>query len=455
MAILREYKILICALPDAPPIDVASTNLVAEVVTCGDFLRLSGLVLKPELDAVLINAAQSSARRAIRFAEELHSLMPSLPSILVISGSSEDLAIEALNAGVSWYFKHPVNGAQMYQALAKLLDRHVSQPVAAVNSPRPGTERLLGCSKPVCELREYIDKVSGCHSNVLITGETGTGKELVAELIHSNSPRRLNPFVCLNSAAIPDSLLESELFGHERGAFTGAGWAQRGKMALAHKGTLFFDEIGDVGMPAQAKLLRAIEGKSVYRLGGEKEFAFDVRILAATNQDLDAARQQNRFRSDLYYRLNVVRIQVPPLRDRREDIPVLLSHYIGQFNSSFGLRIEGFTEEALHQLISYEWPGNIRELRNVVEAIFVNVPGRTVDVARLPTCVRTYLSTPTKPAERDALLCALAATNWNKTKAANQLQWSRTTLYRKMATYNIVRTDRASQARAASRTAAS
>jgi DNA-binding NtrC family response regulator len=295
-------------------------------------------------------------------------------------------------------------------------------------------------------LREYIGRISGCHSNVLITGETGTGKELVAELIHSNSPRRLNAFVCLNSAAIPDPLLESELFGHERGAFTGAIGTHRGKMALAHKGTLFLDEIGDLGTSAQAKLLRAIDGKPIYRLGGEKELAYDVRILAATNQDLDAARQQNRFRSDLYYRLNVVRIQLPPLRDRREDIPILLDHYIGHFNSSLGLRIAGFTRDALNQLLFYEWPGNIRELKNVVEAIFATVPNRRVDVLELPPCVGKYLSTLQKPAERDALLSALFATNWNKTQAADRLHWSRTTLYRKIATYNIVRTTGALQA---------
>jgi two-component system response regulator HydG/two-component system response regulator AtoC len=284
----------------------------------------------------------------------------------------------------------------------------------------------------------------------LITGETGTGKELVAELIHSNSPRRRNAFVCLNSTAIPDSLLESELFGYERGAFTGAVGTHRGKLALAHKGTLFFDEIGDISVSVQAKFLRAIEGKSVYRLGGENELAFDVRILSATNQDLDLAMRENRFRRDLYYRLNVIRIHVPPLRDRREDIPVLLEHYISQYNSSFGLRIEGFTVEALSQLISYDWPGNVRELKNVVEAIFANLPSRQVDTAGLPACVAKYLCNPSKPAERDALLSALVATNWNKTRAADRLHWSRMTLYRKMAAYNIVRVSVAHQARGSS-----
>ncbi len=435
---MRKYNVLLFAFPDSPPLDLAAADLVVEAMTYPKFLRASDLVLKPELDAVLISAGQKSVRCAIRLVEDLRSIH-SVPCILVTSSSSEDLAIDSLNSGVSLYFKHPVSAASIYGELAKLVDRGVHNCGAAPAIPLHGTERLLGCSKSVCELREYIGRISWCHSNVLITGETGTGKELVAELIHSNSPRRLNAFVCLNSAAIPDTLLESELFGHERGAFTGAIAAHRGKMALAHKGTLFLDEIGDLGTSAQAKLLRAIDGKAVYRLGGEKEFAFDVRILAATNQDLDTARQQNRFRSDLYYRLNVVRIQLPPLRDRREDIPILLSHYIGHFNSSLGSRITGFTQDALSQLMFYEWPGNIRELKNVVEAIFASAPSRPADAMELPPYVRKYLSAPQKPAERDALLSALLATNWNKTQAADRLHWSRTTVYRKIVTYNIVR----------------
>ncbi|HEY8072440.1 MAG TPA: sigma-54 dependent transcriptional regulator [Methylocystis sp.] len=445
MTTQRQRKILVYSLPDAPPINVDFPNVVAEEIACDEPPRLSELLLKPELDAVIVNTAQSSAVSAIRFANDLRPCMPSLPLILAISESSEELAIQAVNAGVSWYLKHPISAAQLYKALTNVLERCVSKPVKAHKSSEPSTERLLGCSKAICELREYIDRISRCQSNVLITGETGTGKELVAELVHLKSPRRSSPFVCLNTAAIPDTLLESELFGHERGAFTGAGWAHRGKLALAHKGTLFFDEIGEVSMPAQAKLLRAIEGKSVYRVGGEKEFAFDVRILAATNQDLDAAMQQDHFRKDLYYRLNVVRIQVPPLRDRREDIPLLLSHYINHFSSSFGLHVEGFTEEALHQLMSYEWPGNIRELRNVVEAIFVNLKEPMVDISGLPPCITKYLATPSKPAERDELLRALATTKWNMTKAADRMHWSRTTLYRKMATYKIVRIDQTSQ----------
>jgi DNA-binding NtrC family response regulator len=413
--------------------------LVAEVVkTTASFPRISELSLKPDLHAILVSTSHNSASEAVRFVKDLRSARPSLPCILLTSGSSEALAIEALNAGISLYLKHPVSAKQIYESLGELVERRALQSDAATHDTLVGVERLLGLSRPICELRNHICRISRCHSNVLITGETGTGKELVAELIHSNSPRRLNRFVCLNSTAIPDSLLESELFGHERGAFTGAVATNSGKMALAHKGTLFFDEIGDIGMPAQAKLLRAIDGKSFFRLGGEKELSFDVRILAATNQDIDAAIQQNRFRSDLYYRLNVVRIQVPPLRERREDIPLLLSHYIGFFNSSFGLRIEGFTQDALHQLICYDWPGNIRELRNVVEAIFVDAPSRRVDLAGLPACVAKYLSTRSNLAERDVLLSALAATNWNKTKAADKLQWSRMTLYRKMATYNIL-----------------
>jgi len=437
MTPLREFRIAVCGSPDSPHVDLADGRLIPDMVTQDAFPRASELLVRNSMHAIVINATQKTAFDAVRFVKEIRSIAPSLPCIFLTSGGSEELVIDALNAGVNLYFRHPVSAKQICEALDGLLERSVSASGAPKSGTLVGGERLLGSSKAICELRSYIGRISGSQSNVLITGETGTGKELIAELIHSNSPRQTKRFVCLNSTAIPDSLFESELFGHERGAFTGAVATSSGKLALAHKGTLFFDEIGDIGMPAQAKLLRAIDGKSFYRLGGEKELAFDVRILAATNQDLDGAIQQNRFRNDLYYRLNVIRIQVPPLRERREDIPLLLNYYVSFFNSSLRSHIEGFTPDALHQLICYDWPGNIRELRNVVEAIFVDAPARRVDLAGLPACVAKYLSTPAKPAERDVLVSALAATNWNKTKAADKLQWSRMTLYRKMAAYNI------------------
>lgn len=289
------------------------------------------------------------------------------------------------------------------------------------------------------EIKAYIGKVALTNSIVLITGETGTGKELVAELIHNNSLRQEMPFVCLNCAAIPDGLLESELFGYEKGAFTGAYSNKDGMLKLADGGTVFFDEIGDMSPFAQAKVLRAIESKTVYRLGGMRNISLDVRVIAATNQDLDHSVAEGKFRKDLYFRLNVARIHIPPLRDRKEDIILLLDYYIQELNRQFGLNVEGFDEEALDYLLCYDWPGNVRELKNLLEAIFISLPSRRITLLDMPKPFRRHLKdTEGLPQnERDRLLAALFSTNWNKSKAAQKLHWSRMTLYRKMAKYQI------------------
>ena len=450
---LRPFQILLIIPVGSLAVDGACLGISAQVSTCSDFSRAAEFVADRPLDAVLISASEASMQPALEFVKTFRSVSY-IPVILVTSTSSEELAVEALNAGVNLYLKHPLAPEAVAGPLSRLL-RHVPGLADSAESPLAGAEHLIGQSRCLGELREYVRRIARFQSHVLITGETGTGKEVIAELIHRNSPRSSRPFVSLNSTAIPDSLLESELFGYERGAFTGATGMHRGKLALAHTGTIFFDEIGDISAAVQAKLLRAIDGKAIYRLGGEKEIPLDVRILAATNQDLDTAMEQNRFRRDLYYRLNVVRIKIPPLRDRPDDIPPLIDHYVSHFNSAFGLRVEGFTPRALDRLVCYDWPGNVRELKNVLEAIFVNLPGRRVDTAGLPPYISQYIGKPGEPSEREAMLRALTATNWNKTKTADQLHWSRMTLYRKMATYQIARRPAASRVKVAAKAAAS
>ncbi|MBW2163252.1 MAG: sigma-54-dependent Fis family transcriptional regulator, partial [Deltaproteobacteria bacterium] len=282
-------------------------------------------------------------------------------------------------------------------------------------------------------------KVATTDSTVLITGETGTGKELAAELIHQNSPRHKEPFVCINCAALPESLVESEMFGYERGAFTGAVALKQGKFELAEGGTVFLDEIGDMSPYAQMKILRTTEKKEICRLGGKGAIPIDVRIVGATNRDLEQLIEKGNFRKDLYYRLNVARVHLPPLRLRKEDIPSLLKHYIRKFNQRFGREVEGLAEEALDSLLRYDWPGNVRELKNILEATFINLPSRKIALMDLPKTFQGRLKEteglPEK--ERDRLLSVLFATKWNKSKAARKLQWSRMTLYRKMAKYQI------------------
>ena len=240
-------------------------------------------------------------------------------------------------------------------------------------------------------------------------------------------------------AALPDTLVENELFGHDRGAFTGAFGAQDGKLIAANGGTVFLDEIGDVSLPAQAKLLRAIENKSVHRVGGTRNVQLDMRIIAATNQNLERAADEGQFRSDLYYRLNVIRVRLPPLRERAEDIPLLVNRYLRQFNREMGRSVRGLSSRAIETLCAYDWPGNVRELRNVIEALLANLAPETTGIVDVPPEIMRQLAfavgAPTS--ERERLLQALTASNWNKSKAASQLHWSRMTLYRKMHQHNL------------------
>jgi DNA-binding NtrC family response regulator len=314
------------------------------------------------------------------------------------------------------------------------------------------TQPMVGESVLMQEVRQYVGRVAATDCPVLITGETGTGKELVAELIHHHSARGRRPLVCLNCAALPDSLLESELFGYERGAFTGAEARNPGKLQQAEGGTVFFDEVGDMSPSAQAKVLRLLESKQAHRLGSGQAVRFDIRVLAATNQDLEQALAQGRFRRDLYYRLNVARLHLPPLRQRRQDIPLLLGHYLQQMNRRYGLQVEGFSPEALDCLRAYPWPGNVRELKNLLEVLFLAPPASRIGLADLPEPFRRSLAggPQASPGELDRLLSALLETNWNKSQAAHKLHWSRMTLYRKLARYHLTEGGQTSKAPAPS-----
>jgi DNA-binding NtrC family response regulator len=272
---------------------------------------------------------------------------------------------------------------------------------------------------------------------VLITGETGTGKELVAQAIHRKSSRAGGPFLCVNCAAIPDGLIESELFGYERGAFTGAASSQPGLLRRADGGTIFFDEVGDMSPLAQSKVLRALETREVYPLAGRRSYPVNLRVIAATNQDLHDAAGRSHFRADLFFRLAVARIQLPALRERLEDIPLLVQHFIEEFNGRLGRAVTGLTTDAYDRLMNYDWPGNIRELRNAIEAVFINLPEGAVSAAALPAHLHRACDSALPPDERSRLVAALFAANWNISKTAQALNWSRMTVYRKLAKYAI------------------
>jgi two-component system response regulator HydG len=300
-------------------------------------------------------------------------------------------------------------------------------------------ERLVGVSPAMAALKAYLPKVARSAATVLITGETGTGKECVAQALHELGPRHDGPFVEINCAALPESLIESELFGHVRGAFTGAVSASDGVFVRAQGGTLFLDEIGEMSLHGQAKLLRVLESRKVSPLGARYPREVDVRILAATNQPLEAQVRDGRFRADLYYRLGVARIDLPPLRERREDVPLLLEHAIRELNRRDQRSVQAPDAELLDCLVAYDWPGNVRELRNLVEVVFIDPPAGRISLADLPPVFRAIFAQHRQVAssERERLLGVLRQTNWNKAEAAKQLRWSRMTLYRKLAKYQL------------------
>jgi DNA-binding NtrC family response regulator len=405
---------------------------------------------------VVIGPAVEHQWDALHIARLVRQWADGVPIVVVTAHGSEELAVAFMRTGVSDYFKTPFDPNALGESIRRLADpfrshddavRNGTQ--AVVHAPTP----LVGAGANANRLRASIDTIAATDSNVLITGETGTGKELTATLIHGRSRRAKFPFVSINCAAIPESLVESELFGYERGAFTGAASPHVGRLSAAHRGTAFLDEIGDLSPAAQAKVLRLVDEKEVHRLGSARSVRVDARIVTATNQNLEALITEGRFRNDLYFRLNVARIHLPPLRERRDDIPLLLDHYVRIIRTRLGRNVEGFAATALEALTRYDWPGNVRELKNVVERIVMTTGSRHVTADDLPEEILSHVKAgaPSDSGERARVLAALASANGNKSEAARALRCSRMTLYRKMAKCNL----RSGRVNAASRRRAS
>jgi len=397
----------------------------------------------PTIDLIILGSLEDSTWDGLEVAQQIRRLDRKVPIILIAAKPSEELAIAALRAGINDYFKRPLSFEKLLSSVNRCLSPFLPwSPQQDTKKRRPSifdNDRMVGESRMLREIRTTVENIASTDSSLLVTGETGTGKELVAELIHRNSPRAQKPFVCINCAAIPDSLIESELFGYEKGAFTGAYSSNKGKLKFGDGGTIFFDEIGDMTPYAQAKILRVVESREVQRLGGRGNIPLNVRFIAASNQDLEQSVSENKFRKDLFYRLNVTSIHLPPLRDRKEDIPLLFDHYIREFNRQSGCEVEGFTEEVSEFLLRYDWPGNVRELKNLLEAIIVNFHRQRISFMDLPEQFRKRLRDAKElpENEQNPLLSALISTNWNISKAAQKLHWSRMTVYRKMAKYHI------------------
>ena len=378
-------------------------------------------------------------------------LTPPPPCILFTAYGSIETAVEAVKQGAFDFVTKPVNFDRLEIIIRRALES-VSLKEENTELKRKlgssfGVKGMIGNSAKMKNIIETIEQVAPTRTTVLITGESGTGKELVAQAIHQCSGRT-GKFVPVHCSALPDNLIESELFGHERGAFTGAVEMRKGRFELAEGGTIFLDEIGEIPLHIQVKLLRVLESRSFERIGGSETIVTDARVVAATNRDLKKMVEEGTFREDLFYRLDVVSLEIPPLRERKEDIPLLVKHYLDVFNKENGKDI-GITETAMASLCAYAWPGNIRELRNCVERMVVLCRGKMIELENVPVDVRegvtpgiakTVLAQPSCDLECNEKMLIERALNeckGNRTKAAEKLGISRRTLHRKLHTYNL------------------
>jgi DNA-binding NtrC family response regulator len=418
----------------------------------------NGLVALEMLDEADIDAILTDLKmphmNGLELLAEVRRRSRGIPVIVLTAHGTIGSAVEALKRGAFDFLTKPFEPDEIRQVVTKAIaTRKLEEAEIFAEADEDPDQLLLGQSPALCAVKQVIERVSPTMATVLISGESGTGKELVARSLHLHSERSEQPFVKVNCAAIPEGLIESELFGHEKGAFTGASTRKPGRFELADGGSLFLDEIGDMPLSAQPKLLRAIQEGRFYRVGGTHTISVDVRIIAATNRDLHEEVRTGRFREDLFYRLNVVPIALPPLRQRREDIPALVEFFLRRFEQQPGRDVCAISAGALATLASHDWPGNIRELENAIERATLLCDGPTLEIEDLPAEITSPCAAPadspaplkervrsaTQKIEREAIAEALAATGGNVTQAAEQLGLSRRGLQLKMKELNIPR----------------
>ncbi len=403
--------------------------------------------------AVIVTDLKLPDASGLDLLKEFKSSRPETVVVVITAYGSVEIAVEAMKHGAFDFVLKPFAGDEIKVKVAKALEQHqlfrkvksLSHETTVLREEvraRFDTRRIVGESEAMKEIDDMIDQVAASRAAVLVLGETGTGKELIARAIHDRSNRRDKPFVAINCAVFADSLVESELFGHEKGAFTGADKQKLGRFELADGGTIFLDEVGDLPAPVQAKLLRVLQEREFERVGGTSSIRVDTRVVAATNRDLAAEVRQGNFRKDLYFRINVVPIHLPPLRERKDDVPMLIAHFLKRYGRENHKQVDGFDELAMDRLLAYEWPGNVRELENVVE--------RGVVLTRQPVIISTLLpfGEPTEAAsadnltarveqfERDLIRKAVSDAGGNTTKAADVLGISRSTLRYKIEKYS-------------------
>jgi DNA-binding NtrC family response regulator len=407
--------------------------------------------------AALIADVELPGMDGLTLLHQLGEELQRVPAIVITGKGSDERAVAAIEAGAFWYIEKPLQAPVLRALLDRALGTAQTQrKVAALTRQLREAGRIgemVGNSPPMQDIMHLVEQAAPSAASVLITGETGTGKEIVARTLHQLSPRAGRPFVAINCSAIPETLMESEIFGHERGAFTGAAERRIGCFELADGGTLLLDEIGEMPPPTQAKLLRVLEDRKVRRLGSKSETPVDVRVIAATNKDPNQAVSDGHLRQDLFYRLNVFHLHLPPLRDRKEDIPLLAEHILHDLNTKHSRQVRGLQPDVLEMFHRYSWPGNIRELRNVLERALIVCDRDFISRAHLPddfgrgraagaadlSALRFPPGATVDAVERELILQTLAATN-NKTRAAELLGISLKTLHNKLKEYEAAKT---------------
>jgi len=400
---------------------------------------------------VVITDIKMPGMDGLELLKRIREVDPGVSIILITAYASVSTAVEALKAGAYDYLVKPFDPEELSRVVEKACEHvRLKEENLALKErlATAGKELVVGESREMKRVMELVESVAPTDTTVMIRGESGTGKELIARLIHAKSPRSFGPMVAVNCGALPEGILESELFGHEKGAFTGATGRRKGKLELADGGTLFLDEIGEIPPKVQVELLRALEEKQIVRVGGSQPVPVDFRVVCATNRDLEEALRDGSFREDLYYRIAVFRIDLPPLRERPEDIMPIAEHYLERFSRAMGRRVTGFSEDARKLMLAYHWPGNIRELVNAVERALVVCPEGEILPEHLPILGRGSGPNGETPGEDDLSLQAmerrhilkvLRRCEFNVTHAARILGIDRVTLYNKMRKYEIQR----------------
>lgn len=416
------------------------------VFTTSESLEASKLLKKEEFD-VLITDLKMKGLKGLDLLDEANRVAPLTPVIIITAFGTVESAIKAMKMGAYDYITKPFQMDELLLTVKKALEtRQLKKEVIRLKrevESRYDFHQLIGKSPAMQKIYNIIERISDSSSNVLITGESGTGKELVAKAIHYSGNRKEGPFIAVNCAAIPETLLESELFGYKKGAFTDARSDKRGLFFEANEGTLFLDEITEMPLTLQAKLLRAIEDREIRPLGDTNSYPIEVRIISTSNRDIEIAIKQGRFREDLYYRLKVIDIEMPPLRERKEDVPMLIQHFIAKFGSESKKNISGVSEDALKLLLNYSWPGNVRELENVIQRAIALSQQEIILPDDLPASI--IQKTDEKlfekamdqqftldQLEKEYIKRVLIETGGNKSKAAELLGLDRKTLYRKL-----------------------